>query len=94
MSENNKTIADIVAQLRAVAHIQTADTPRSVMQFADRIETAAKREEAIHAMTCEANERLREHLEIALKNNKRPVGNAAAMREALDPRRTPEGSAM
>ena len=42
MSEN-ETIADIVAQIRAVAHIQTADTPRSVLQFADRIEAAARR---------------------------------------------------
>ena len=41
---NRETIADIVAQLRAVANIQTADTPRSILEFADRIEAAAKRE--------------------------------------------------
>ena len=38
------TIADIVAQLRAAAHIQNADSPRDVLKFADRIEAAAKRE--------------------------------------------------
>lgn len=51
--------------------------------IADRIEAVAKRDAAIHAMTCEANERLREHLEIALEDNEKPVGNAAAMREAV-----------
>ena len=39
-----ETIADIVAQLRAAAHIQNADSPRDVLKFADRIEAAAKRE--------------------------------------------------
>lgn len=49
-------------------------------EIADRIRAAAKRERAFHAMTEEANERLREHLAIALKGG---VGNAAKMREAL-----------
>ena len=41
---NQETIADIVAALRAVAYIQTAESPRDVLEFADRIEAAAKRE--------------------------------------------------
>ena len=43
-NESKETIADIVAQLRAAAHIQNADSPRDVLKFADRIEAAAKRE--------------------------------------------------
>ena len=43
-NERQETIADIVAQLRAAAHIQNADSPRDVLNFADRIEAAAKRE--------------------------------------------------
>ena len=39
-----ETIADIVAALRAVAYIQTVESPRDVLKFADRIEAAAKRE--------------------------------------------------
>ena len=39
-----ETIADIVAALRAVAYIQTAESPRDVLEFANRIEAAAKRE--------------------------------------------------
>lgn len=40
----HETIADIVAALRAVAYIQTAESPRDVLDFANRIEAAAKRE--------------------------------------------------
>ena len=39
-----ETIADIVAALRAVAYIQTAESPRDVLEFANRIEAAMKRE--------------------------------------------------
>ena len=39
----HETIADIVAALRAVAYIQTAESPRDVLEFANRIEAAAKR---------------------------------------------------
>lgn len=42
-NEKHETIADIVAQIRAVAYIQTAESPSSVLQLADRIEAAAKR---------------------------------------------------
>lgn len=44
MASNNETIADIVAQIRAAAHIQNADSPSEVMYFADRIESAHNRE--------------------------------------------------
>lgn len=39
-----ETIADIVAALRAVAYIQTAESPRAVLEFANRIAEASKRE--------------------------------------------------
>ena len=39
-----ETIADIVESLRAVAYIQTAESPRDVLEFANRIEAAMKRE--------------------------------------------------
>ena len=41
-----ETIADIVAQLRAAAHIQNADSPRDVLKFAYLIEVAHHREVA------------------------------------------------
>lgn len=44
MSNKQETIADIVAALRAVAYIQTAESPRDVLEFANRIEAAARRE--------------------------------------------------
>ena len=43
-NDRQETIADIVAQLRAAAYIQNADSPRDVLKFADRIEAAATRE--------------------------------------------------
>ena len=42
--KKRETVSDIVAQLRAAAHIQNADSPRDVLNFADRIEAAAKSE--------------------------------------------------
>lgn len=53
----------------------------TISNLADRLESAWKRERAFNAMTEAANERLREHLQIALEGNKKPVGNAAALRE-------------
>ena len=47
--ERQETIADIVADIRSVAYIQTAESPSSVLQFADRIEAAAKREREAEA---------------------------------------------
>lgn len=77
MSKHNETLADIVAQIRAAAYIQNADTPQSVLRLADRIEAAWKRERA----EIEANA-------LAVGGSSRggankPSGNAAAMREAL-----------
>ena len=43
-NSKQETIADIVAALRAVAYIQTAESPSDVLEFANRIEAAAKRE--------------------------------------------------
>ena len=76
--EKQETIADIVAQIRAAAYIQNADTPQSVLRLADRIEAAWKREKA-------------EHEALALSiggmveaSRHKQVGNAAQMREALE----------
>lgn len=38
-----ETLSDIVAQIRAAAYIQNADTPKSVLRIADRIEAAWRR---------------------------------------------------
>jgi hypothetical protein len=78
--KKQETVPDIVRWLRSKPVVFGF---RETNALADRIEAAWKRDAAIHAMTCEANERLREHLEIAIENNKRIVGNAAAMIEAL-----------
>ena len=43
-NSKQETIADIVAALRAVADVQTAESPRDVLEFANRIEAAMKRE--------------------------------------------------
>ena len=66
-NENQETIADIVVQLRAAAHIQNADSPRDVLKFADRIEAAAKRERESEAEASHKREvaELRECLEQA-----------------------------
>ena len=45
-NSKQETIADIVAALRAVAYIQTAESPRDVLEFANRIEAAHQREVA------------------------------------------------
>lgn len=42
-NKSRETVADIVAQIRDVAYIQTAESPSSVLQLANRIEAAAKR---------------------------------------------------
>lgn len=89
-SEKRETRADIVAELRSITFAMKVhdammpDVHDLLCDVASRIEAAWKRDAAIHAMTCEANERLREHLEIALEDNERPVGNAAALRSALE----------
>lgn len=84
---NNETLADIAREMRTYFQAKKRGNPEHrpwhqvLSDWADRIEAAAKREAAIHAMTCEANERLREHLEIALEGKQ---GNAAAMHMALE----------
>ena len=52
-NSKQETIADIVAALRAVAYIQTAESPRDVLEFANRIEAAAKREREAGAEAAE-----------------------------------------
>ena len=42
-NEKHETVADIVAQIRAVAYVQIAESPRAVLSFADRIEAAHRR---------------------------------------------------
>lgn len=69
--DKTETVADIAAVLRRYV----------LPSLAERLEAAWKRERAFNAMTEAANERLREHLQIALEGNKKPVGNAAALRE-------------
>ena len=73
-SEKRETVADIVAQIRAAAYIQNADTPESVLRLADRIEAAWKREARAIAT---------EHAVLPAVCITKPAGNAAAMREAL-----------
>lgn len=81
----HETIADIVAQLRAAAHIQNADSPRDVLNFADRIEAAAKREREARvdaAQICgEVGEMIGRE---ATRENSSQVGNAAKIREAVE----------
>ena len=52
-NSKQETIADIVAALRAVAYIQTAESPSDVLEFANRIESAAKREREAGAEAAE-----------------------------------------
>ena len=86
-NSKQETISDIVAALRAVAYIQTAESPRDVLEFANRIEAAAKREREAGA---EAAQICGEIGEIVGRDAAchQPVTdchglNAAAMREAL-----------
>lgn len=83
MSENEKleTLAAIVAQIRAAACIQNADTPESVLRLADRIEAAWKREKAKVEADALTVGGIVEAARTAEKSS--AVGNAAAMREAL-----------
>ena len=83
-----ETIADIVAALRAVAYIQTAESPRDVLEFANRIEAAAKREREAGADAAQICGEIGEMIgmEAACKEKVADcnrLGNAAAMCEAL-----------
>ena len=81
---NQETIADIVAALRAVAYIQTAESPRDVLEFADRIEAAANREREAGAEAAQVCGEIGEMIgREATREKSSRVGNAAKMREAL-----------
>ena len=89
MSNKHETIADIVAQLRAAAHIQNADSPRDVLKFADRIEAAATREREAGAEAAQICGEVGEMVgrDAACRKTVTDchgLGNAAAMREALE----------
>ena len=80
---DNETLADIIAWLRRPREGENAYLALWRDEIADRLEAAHEREAAFHAMTCEANDRLREHLQIALDTDKRKCGDAAKLREAV-----------
>ena len=83
-NSKQETIADIVAALRAVAYIQTAESPRNVLEFADRIEAAAKREREAGAEAAQVCGEIGELIgREATREKSSRVGNAAKMREAL-----------
>ena len=74
----------IADKVDAAAKRERTEIEADALAVGGIVEAVARRDAAIHAMTVEANERLREHLEIAIENDKRTaVGNAAAMREAV-----------
>ena len=80
-----ETIADIVAALRAVAYIQTAESPRDVLEFANRIEAAAKREREAGAEAAQICGEIGEMTgREATREKSSQVGNAAKMRDALN----------
>lgn len=81
-NEKRETVADIVAQIRAAAYIQNADTPKSVLRFADRIEAAWKHEREEAEADALSVGGIVEAARIAEKSS--AVGNVAAMREALE----------
>ena len=84
MSNKQETIADIVAALRAVAYIQTAESPRDVLEFANRIEAAAKREREAGAEAAQICGEIGEMIgREATREKSSRVGNSAKMRDAL-----------
>ena len=84
-NSKQETIADIVAALRAVAYIQTAESPRDVLEFANRIEAAAKREREAGAEAAQVCGEIGEMIgREATREKSSRVGNAAKMRDALN----------
>ncbi len=80
MTNENETIADIVAEMRRRADSAfpyDVDTMNMLEPLADRIEAAWKREREAMLKTA-----MMAKCEVC---SKQPVGNAAAMREALTP---------
>ena len=83
-NSKQETIADIVAALRAVAYIQTAESPRDVLEFANRIEAAAKREREAGAEAAQVCGEIGEMIgREATREKSSRVGNTEKMREAL-----------
>ena len=83
-NSKQETIADIVAALRAVAYIQTAESPSDVLEFANRIEAAAKRERESGAEAAQVCGEIGEMIgREATREKSSRVGNSAKMREAL-----------
>ena len=86
-NESKETIADIVAALRAIAYIQTAESPSSVLSFANRIEAAHKREREAGAEVAQICGEIGEmvgreaHCKEVIDCNH--LGNAAEMRKTL-----------
>ena len=85
--ERQETVADIVAKIRSIAYIQTAESPSSVLQFADRIEAAHKREREAGADAAQICGEIGEMVEREAACHQHVTDyhglNAAAMREAL-----------
>ena len=83
-NSKQETIADIVAALRAVAYIQTAESPSDVLEFANRIEAAAKLEREAGAEAAQICGEIGEMIgREATREKSSRVGNSAKMREAL-----------
>ena len=82
--KKQETVADIVAQIRAAAYIQNADSPQSVLNLADRLEAAHKREvEATAAKCCQLG-RLAGYGASEIKHQQEPVGNAPTQIDIFD----------
>ena len=83
-NSKQETIEDIVAALMAVAYIQTAESPRDVLEFANRIEAAAKREREAGAEAAQICGEIGEMIgREATREKSSRVGNSAKMRDAL-----------
>ena len=83
-NSKQETIADIVAALRDVAYILTAESPRDVLEFANRIEAAAKREREAGEEAAQICGEIGEMIGMeATREKSSQVGNTAKMREAL-----------
>ena len=83
-NSKQETIADIVAALRAVAYIQTAESPSDVLEFANRIEAAAKLEREAGAEAAQICGEIGEMIGMeATREKSSRVGNTEKMREAL-----------
>ena len=78
--EKRETLADIVADMREAGALMPAAYMRDLLNYADRIEAAWKRERAAFDCECAGIAELAAKEEAA----RHKPGNAAAMREALE----------